>query len=153
MQSVAEPEQEMVQILYTGDFADGTSAKLDEISKHLAESLGLSVEFLTGDTHYSRFAAEQEMRNERFKGWIAGIQKQVGDRMVTNIRRYEHGLIGYARRKAIKALRKGKKTCIRKNPRMKGLSSSARITWGSLADSGLGNTSLASLHSNCVLRN
>jgi hypothetical protein len=140
MQSVPESE-EKIQILYTGDFVDGTGVKLDEISKQLCEKLGLSVEFLTGDVHYAAYADKLYEENQKFKDWIGGLQKQIGDRMCTTIKRADNGLLGVERHNSIKAMRKGKYTCIRKNPRMRGLLSSAGITWGNLADGGHGNKS------------
>ncbi|MFA7287125.1 MAG: hypothetical protein WC052_05685 [Patescibacteria group bacterium] len=133
--------EEKIQILVCGDFVDGATAKYDEISKRLVESLGLSVEFLTGDVHYAAYADKLQEENQKFKNWIGGLQKQIGDRMCTNFKRADNGLLGAERHKSIKAMRKGKYKCIRKKPRMRGLLSSAQITWGNLGDVGHVNKS------------
>lgn len=111
--------EEKIQILYTGDFADGTGAKLEEINKALCEKMGLSVEFLTGDAHVSSYVDQmqksQEEAEERRAAFQRSLQEPLNKLVSTfmlKVKRANNGL-GDKRAKNIRAMRAGKDTCFR----------------------------------------
>lgn len=137
MQSVPDSE-EKIQILCTGDFADGSSVKLDEINKQLCEKMGINVEFLTGDVHVSTFAArmrenaakEEERRKAFAESLRAPLDKAIGA-LLTKAKRMGAGLYGDHRAKNIRAMRAGKYTMRRTSPetRARQRESAKEIAW------------------------
>lgn len=130
--------EEKIQILCTGDFADGSSVKLDEISKHLAESLGLSVEFLTGDVHIGTYQArmleaqaKEDSRRAMFAQSLRGPLDGAIAVFMLKAKRMGVGLYGEHRAKNIRAMRAGKYTMRRTSPktRARHRESAKEISW------------------------
>lgn len=114
--------EEKIQILYTGDFADGTGAKLEEINKALCEKMGLSVEFLTGDAHVSSYVDQMRKAQEEAEDRRAAFQRSLREPLnklistfMLKVKRANNGL-GDKRVKNIRAMRAGKDTCFRGSP-------------------------------------
>lgn len=130
--------EEKIQILYTGDFADGTGVKLEEINKQLCEKLGISVEFLTGDTHISEFAAcmqkEKEKAEERRRVFTENVNRATNKAfgaMFCKMKRMAVGLDPMRRAKNIHAMRAGKYKMKRTSPetRARRIESAKEIAW------------------------
>lgn len=130
--------EETIQILYTGDFTDGTGAKLEEINKALCEKLGISVEFLTGDVHVSMFSAqmaEAEAKNQermrQFKECLRDPLDKAFGALFCKLKRMSVGLDPTRRAENIRAMRAGKYTMCRTSPetRARNRESAKEIAW------------------------